>query len=64
MFNFMKKGAYERDREKIDRDEKEKRKKDKKSRKDGKQNVSGSNTMSTEELLRLDEVSVKYQLIY
>lgn len=58
MFNFMKKGvgvgSGERDREKIDRD-KDRRKKEKKQRKDiNKQNISG--TMSTEELLRLDEV--------
>lgn len=55
MFNFIKKGvsASERDREKSDR-EKDRRKKDKKLRKDVKQNISGN--MSTEELLRLDEV--------
>lgn len=56
MFNFIKKGVSvsDRDREKTDR-EKERRKKDKKSRKDVKQNISGN--MSSEELLRLDEVS-------
>lgn len=58
MFNFIKKGvsAGERDREKNDRD-KERRKKDKKSRKDVKTNIAGN--MSSEELLRLDEVSVR-----
>lgn len=58
MFNFMKKGVGvgERDREKTDRD-KDRRKKEKKQRKDiNKQNLSG--TMSSEELLRLDEVRV------
>ncbi|XP_058462941.1 unconventional myosin-XVIIIa isoform X2 [Malaya genurostris] len=51
MFNFMKKGVGVSD----DRDEKERRKREKKMRKDGKgTGVSGS--MSTEELLRLDEV--------
>ncbi|XP_055629701.1 unconventional myosin-XVIIIa isoform X3 [Toxorhynchites rutilus septentrionalis] len=51
MFNFMKKGVGVGD----DRDEKERRKKEKKLRKEGKgAGVSGS--MSTEELLRLDEV--------
>lgn len=56
MFNFIKKGVSvsDRDREKTDRD-KERRKKDKKSRKDVKQSISGN--MSSEELLRLDEVS-------
>ncbi|XP_037923856.1 unconventional myosin-XVIIIa isoform X3 [Hermetia illucens] len=56
MFNFMKKGvgAGERGGEKSDRDEKEKRKRDKKMRKEAAKGVSGS--MSTEELLRLDEV--------
>lgn len=56
MFNFMKKGVGvgERDREKTDRD-KDRRKKEKKQRKDiNKQNLAG--TMSSEELLRLDEV--------
>lgn len=59
MFNFIKKGvsAGERDREKNERD-KERRKKDKKSRKDVKQNISGN--MSTEELLRLDEVNMSF----
>lgn len=54
MFNFMKKGvgAIERDREKLDRD-KERRKKDKKQRKEI-TSIPGS--MSSEELLRLDEV--------
>lgn len=57
MFNFIKKGVSvsDRDREKTDRD-KERRKKDKKLRKDSKQNIAGN--MSSEELLRLDEVSV------
>ncbi|XP_055903607.1 unconventional myosin-XVIIIa isoform X1 [Eupeodes corollae] len=53
MFNFMKKGTGEKDREKTDREEKERRKREKKLRKEAK-GVSGS--MSTEELLRLDEV--------
>lgn len=53
MFNFMKKGVGVGD----DRDEKERRKREKKMRKEGKgTGVSGS--MSTEELLRLDEVSL------
>ncbi|XP_055903610.1 unconventional myosin-XVIIIa isoform X4 [Eupeodes corollae] len=52
MFNFMKKGTGEKDREKTDREEKERRKREKKLRKEAK-GVSGS--MSTEELLRLDE---------
>lgn len=59
MFNFMKKGVVsEKDREKIDRDEKEKRKREKKLRKEAtKQGVGGvSGSMSNEELLRLDEV--------
>lgn len=61
MFNFMKKGVSVAgisgsDREKAEREEKEKRKREKKQRKDGK-NASGvSGSMSTEELLRLDEV--------
>lgn len=58
MFNFIKKGVsvVERDREKMDRD-KDRRKKEKKQRKDlNKQNLSG--TMSSEELLRLDEVCI------
>lgn len=47
-------GVGERDREKTDR-EKDRRKKEKKQRKDiTKQNILG--TMSSEELLRLDEV--------
>lgn len=56
MFNFMKKGvgAIERDREKLDRD-KERRKKDKKQRKEI-TSIPGS--MSSEELLRLDEVDI------
>lgn len=58
MFNFIKKGVSvgERDREKMDRD-KDRRKKEKKQRKDlNKQNLTG--TMSSEELLRLDEVCI------
>lgn len=51
----MKKGLTERDREKMDRDEKERRKREKKMRKEVKQG-----NMSTEELLRLDEVSVSF----
>ncbi|XP_067015742.2 unconventional myosin-XVIIIa isoform X2 [Anabrus simplex] len=47
MFNFMKKGAAERE-------EKEKRKKEKKERKENKKRDRGS--MTTDELLRLDEV--------
>lgn len=59
MFNFMKKGVgvgtSERDRDKTDRD-KDRRKKEKKQRKDvSKTSLTGS--MSSEELLRLDEVS-------
>lgn len=50
-------GAGERGGEKSDRDEKEKRKRDKKMRKEAAKGVSGS--MSTEELLRLDEVRRK-----
>lgn len=63
----MKKGVSvvgERDREKMDRD-KDRRKKEKKQRKDlNKQNLSG--TMSSEELLRLDEVCMifVYRLKY
>lgn len=61
MFNFMKKGVGvgERDREKTDRD-KDRRKKDKTTkRKDlTKQNILG--TMSSEELLRLDEVCFEH----
>lgn len=44
------------DRDKSDRDEKERRKREKKLRKENKQGVSGN--MSTEELLRLDEVNI------
>lgn len=51
MFNFIKKGVVDKERDKTDR--KEKRKKDKKA-KDGVSSVSSS--MSSEELLRLDEV--------
>lgn len=60
MFNFMKKGVSvasgsASDREKAEREEKEKRKREKKQRKEGK-NASGvPGSMSTEELLRLDE---------
>lgn len=52
MFNFIKKGvtvSSEKD------DEKEKRKREKKIRKESKQ-AGLSSSMSTEELLRLDEV--------
>ena len=62
MFNFMKKGVGvgERDREKTDRD-KDRRKKEKKQRKDlTKQNILG--TMSSEELLRLDEVCTQWKV--
>ena len=54
MFSFIKKGvgSSEKERDKTDRD-REKLKKDKKSRKDA-SNISSS--MSSEELLRLDEV--------
>lgn len=51
MFNFIKKGVVDKERDKTDR--KEKRKKDKKT-KDGVSSISSS--MSSEELLRLDEV--------
>ncbi|KAJ6636273.1 Unconventional myosin-XVIIIb [Pseudolycoriella hygida] len=51
MFNFIKKGVVDKERDKTDR--KEKRKKDKKT-KDGVSTISSS--MSSEELLRLDEV--------
>ncbi len=51
MFNFIKKGVVDKERDKNDR--KEKRKKDKKT-KDGGASISSS--MSSEELLRLDEV--------
>lgn len=59
MFNFIKKGvgvggSEIPHQEKGERDEKDKRKKDKKLRKTSKPNISGN--MSTEELLRLDEV--------
>lgn len=51
-------GVGERDREKTDR-EKDRRKKEKKQRKDiTKQNILG--TMSSEELLRLDEVCASH----
>ncbi|XP_058973998.1 unconventional myosin-XVIIIa isoform X3 [Musca domestica] len=61
MFNFMKKGvsvasSNASDREKAEREEKEKRKREKKLRKDGKNAAGVSGSMSTEELLRLDEV--------
>lgn len=49
-------GVGERDREKSDRD-KDRRKKEKKSRKDVKQHISAG-SMSSEELLRLDEVNI------
>lgn len=53
-------GVGERDREKTDRD-KDRRKKEKNKRKDlTKQNILG--TMSSEELLRLDEVRFKKTL--
>lgn len=51
MFNFIKKGVT------VD-DEKEKRKREKKIRKESKQ-AGLSTSMSTEELLRLDEVCEK-----
>jgi hypothetical protein len=50
MFNFMKKGG-------VEKEEKEKRKKEKKERKENKKRDRGS--MTTEELLRLDEVSTE-----
>lgn len=53
MFNFIKKGV-DKDKDKDD----EKRKREKKSRKESKQ-AGLSSSMSTEELLRLDEVSVQ-----
>lgn len=54
----MKKGVAVGD----DRDEKERRKREKKMRKEGKgPGVSGS--MSTEELLRLDEVDTIYDML-
>lgn len=67
MFNFMKKGvsvsssSNASDREKAEREEKEKRKREKKLRKDGKSASVVSGSMSTEELLRLDEV---FELIH
>lgn len=54
MFNFIKKGVTVSEKEKDD--EKEKRKREKKIRKESKQ-AGLSSSMSTEELLRLDEVS-------
>lgn len=65
MFNFMKKGVAVAsgvtsnpvsEREKIERDEK--RKRSKKIRKDTKNAFNISGSMSTEELLRLDEVNI------
>ncbi|XP_037808435.1 unconventional myosin-XVIIIa isoform X2 [Lucilia sericata] len=61
MFNFMKKGVSvasgsASDREKAEREEKEKRKREKKQRKEGKHASGVPGSMSTEELLRLDEV--------
>lgn len=58
MFSFIKKGVGEKERDKTDR--KEKRKKDKKS-KDGVSSISSS--MSSEELLRLDEVKNDCRII-
>lgn len=60
MFNFMKKGVSvassgTSDREKSEREEKEKRKREKKQRKEGKNAAGIPGSMSTEELLRLDE---------
>lgn len=60
MFNFMKKGvsvasSSASDREKSEREEKEKRKREKKQRKEGKNSTGVPGSMSTEELLRLDE---------
>lgn len=52
MFNFIKKGVTVSEKD----DEKEKRKREKKIRKESKQ-AGLSSSMSTEELLRLDEVS-------
>lgn len=68
MFNFMKKGVSVIERgdrgEKLDREEKEKRKREKKLRKEAKQSTSGvSGSMSTEELLRLDEVIYHFVLL-
>lgn len=51
MFNFIKKGVNAAEKD----DDKEKRKKEKKMRKESKQ-TGLSSSMSTEELLRLDEV--------
>lgn len=56
MFSFIKKGVVDKERDKTDR--KEKRKKEKKT-KDGVSTISSS--MSSEELLRLDEV---YKIIF
>ncbi|KAL9887348.1 myosin heavy chain-like isoform 2-T2 [Glossina fuscipes fuscipes] len=61
MFNFMKKGVAVAsgagsDREKAEREEKEKRKREKKLRKEAKNATGVPGSMSTEELLRLDEV--------
>lgn len=53
MFNFMKKGG-------IEKEEKEKRKKEKKERKENKKRDRGS--MTSDELLRLDEVSSLFML--
>lgn len=55
MFNFIKKGVNANGGPEKD-DEKEKRKREKKMRKESKQ-AGLSSSMSTEELLRLDEVS-------
>lgn len=67
MFNFMKKGvavasgvagsSTVNEREKVERDEK--RKRSKKVRKESKNTFNISGSMSTEELLRLDEVSME-----
>lgn len=54
MFNFMKKSTSEKD-------DKEKRKKEKKERKENKKRDRGS--MTADELLRLDEVSMS-SLLY
>ena len=51
MFNFIKKGVTV-----VSEKDDEKKKRDKKSRKESKQ-AGLSSSMSTEELLRLDEVS-------
>lgn len=60
MFNFMKKGVSvasgnANDKEKAEREEKERRKREKKQRKDGKNSAGVPGSMSSEELLRLDE---------